>query len=367
MISADDRAAARAGIEQGFALPSNWYTDPEVFRAEQARIHRRGWHYVTHTGSLAEIGDNHLADIAGVPIVLVRDRAGEIRGFVNICRHRAHPVVMEEGNRKHLQCHYHGWSYQLDGALMRAPRADREPGFDTTDCGLVPVQVAVWGPMVWVDVDRAAPSFDEWIAGLPELMAARGFDVHGCVAGPTHTWDIGCNWKVFQDNTIECYHCPTTHPEFARLVEMDPSVQELDVGGRFWIHHRIPFRKGVDLGGMLQLDDDGRGYYHYNWIYPGTYLQYYGAQFDIGSVKAVAPGRIRFTHTTFVPEGTSPRFVAKLQAMLDVDPTIHQDVDICHRVQASHEAGIAPPGRLMPNAELLLTHLYRVGLDLLEE
>ena len=205
-------------------------------------------------------------------------------------------------------------------------------------------------------------------------MGRRAARAHGRAAlrrgllpgGPTHTWEIGCNWKVFQDNTIECYHCPTTHPEFCSLVDTDPRTQELAVGGRWWIHHRIPFREGVDLGGVLQPGPDGRAYYHYNWIYPATYLQYYGNRFDIGSVAAVAPDRIRFTHTTFLPEETSDRARARLQQMLENDATIHEDVDICHRVQAAHATGVAPPGRLIPSAEHLLTHLYKLGLELLD-
>ena len=61
--------------------------------------------------------------------------------------------------------------------------------------------------------------------------------------------------------------------------------------------------------------------------------------------------------------GVIREVAAKLQRMLETDPTIHQDVDICHRVQAAHAAGVAPPGRLIPSAEHLLTHLYRVGLE----
>ena len=63
-----------------------------------------------------------------------------------------------------------------------------------------------------------------------------------------HTWEIDCNWKVFQDNTIECYHCPTTHPEFSRAIVQDPASSSSAIGGRNWIHHSIPFRDGVPEG-----------------------------------------------------------------------------------------------------------------------
>ena len=72
-------------------------------------------------GDLPSNGDVYLRNVAGVPIVLVRDDDGAVRGFLNVCRHRSHPVVIEVGNRKVLQCHYHGWKYRLDGSLLNAP------------------------------------------------------------------------------------------------------------------------------------------------------------------------------------------------------------------------------------------------------
>src|SRR3954454_19162719 len=94
-VTAEESRALLASIDTGHALPSDWYTDPDIYKSENDRILRRSWHYVTHVGALAEVGDQFLWQIGGVPIVLVRDREGEVGGFVNICRHRAHPVVIE--------------------------------------------------------------------------------------------------------------------------------------------------------------------------------------------------------------------------------------------------------------------------------
>ena len=365
VVDNNDASALLASIDGGYSLPSSWYTDRAIFDAETERIQRRSWHYVTHVGELAEVGDQFLCEIAGIPIVLVRDRDGEIRGFVNICRHRAHPVVMEASNRKTLQCHYHGWSYNLDGGLRRAPRSEHEPEFDPTGICLLSVQTHVWGPMVWVNPDVNAPPFLEWIDGMPELMKSRGCDVSEFVHGFENTWEIDANWKVFQDNTIECYHCPTTHPEFASAVEMDPELQELYVGGRYWIHHRIPFRKDFNPGGLLpRPEGEDPWYYYYNWIFPTTYLQHYGRGFDIGSVEVVDVDRIRFTHVTFLAPDTDEESLVLGKKILDVDPTIHQDVKICNRVQHAHAAGVAPPGRLLPHSEFLLSHFYKLVVEL---
>jgi phenylpropionate dioxygenase-like ring-hydroxylating dioxygenase large terminal subunit len=352
-------------IDDGFSLPSQLYTDTAVFAGETERIMRRSWHYATDVGKFAEPGDQFLWNIGGVPIVLTRDSDGAIRGFVNICRHRAHPVVLEAGNRRVMQCHYHGWTYNLDGSLKAAPRSSTDPSFDPTGICLTPVQVATWGPMVWVNVDNTAPSLSEWTEGMNELMLERGCDVTQFVHGVEKTWEIGCNWKVFQDNTIECYHCPTTHPEFSRAVVQDPKQQELYVGGRYWIHHKIPFRKDWDPGpawGGAKPD-----FYYYNWVFPTTYLQHFGRGFDIGTLEVIGVDRLRFKHITFLPPDTEPELLRLSQKMLDYDPTIPQDVDICNRVQHAHATGVAPPGRLIPQSEYLLSHFYRLVVELLTE
>ena len=220
-------------IDAGFLLPTQWYSDLAIFQGEIERVHRKSWHFATHTGDLKEPGDVYVRNVAGVPIVLARDRDGAINGFINICRHRGHPVVLESGNRPKLYCMFHGWTYGLDGALQHAPRGSTDPSFDPSKFGLVRIQTHVWGPMIWVNLDLEAPPFQTWIEGMDEFMRSRGLNVEEHAFGFDHEWDIPSNWKVFQDNTIECYHCPTTHPELSRVLEMKPELQKFEVGGRY--------------------------------------------------------------------------------------------------------------------------------------
>ena len=347
-------------VADGFTLPSSWYSDPAIFREEQRRILRRSWHFVTSVDRLAEPGDVLPWELGGVPIVLVRAHDGSIGGFENICRHRAHPVVQHAENRRTLQCHYHGWTYDLDGALRSAPQPNGPLGFDLADVCLPRVQVAVWGPMVWVNPSLDAPSFDEWIVGLDERLRSLGCDVTTASHATERTWTIDANWKVFQDNTIECYHCPTTHPEFSRAVVQDPAKQVMGVGGRYWIHHSIPFHAGVAEGPTFLPDT-----YHYQWIFPSTYLQCSGKGFDIGTIDPVAVDRLRFRHLWFAPRGTPADDIALAQRQLDADPTIPQDVEICRLVQHAHDSGVAPAGRLVAGREALLTHFYKLIVELM--
>ncbi len=124
-----------------------------IFKAELERIHQRAWHFATHTGDLQAPGDVYVRNVAGVPIVLVRDTDQSVRGFINICRHRGHPVVMSSGNQPKLRCYQHAWTYGLDGKLQQAPRSEGDPTFDPSQFGLVPIKTHVWGPMVWVNLE----------------------------------------------------------------------------------------------------------------------------------------------------------------------------------------------------------------------
>ena len=364
LTSADAQQLHR-DIDAGFLLPTRWYADPAIFQAELERIHRRAWHFATHVGDLKEPGDVYVRNIAGVPIVLVRGTDGEVRGFINICRHRGHPVVMSSGNQPRLRCHQHAWTYGLDGALQQAPRSAGDPTFDPGQFGLVPIRTHVWGPMVWANLDLTAPPFEKWIEGMPELMRERGLAVEDHVFGFDHTWDIHANWKVFQDNTIECYHCPTTHPELARVLEMKPSLQQIRVGGRYWIHHTIPFRESFE-GSITTRKVAGVPFnYYYHWVFPTTYLQYAGRGFDIGSLDIVAADRIRFRHICFMPPDTPAETLERGRQRLETDATIQQDVELCSRVQVGHTGGLAPTCRVLREPEFLLSHFQHVIVDMM--
>jgi hypothetical protein len=145
---------------------------------------------------------------------------------------------------------------------------------------------------------------------------------------------------------------------------MDPDIQELAIGDRYWIHHRIPFRQDFTRLNLNPAPGE-RSYYYYNWIFPTTYLQHYGPSFDIGSLEVLGVDRMRFRHIVFVRPGIDPAVLEQGRQILVKDSTIQEDVEICGRVQRAHAAGVAPPGRLLPKSEFLLQHFHRLVVELM--
>jgi phenylpropionate dioxygenase-like ring-hydroxylating dioxygenase large terminal subunit len=362
LLDAAALRALKASLDQGYALPSDWYTDKALFEGER-EVLRKAWHYAGHTGELSKVGDQVVCRIAGVPVVLVRDEHMQIRGFVNICRHRAHRVVLHNQNQKSMQCLYHGWTYGLDGSLRAAPRAKDEPCFANGEFPLIPVQVAQWGPTLWANVDRDAPSFDEWVPGLRNTVAGHLGPAHYRYAGLTRTFRIRANWKVFMDNAIECYHCATCHPTLAQALEMDIAKQQLSAGGQHWVTTVIPFRKGRNASANAKVP-----LYYFHWIFPTSYFQYTddGTGFDIGTVNVIGVDEIEFRAIFFAPEDMPEADVQARMARYAEDPVVGEDIGICERVQEAHEAGLVPPGRLLLNSEWHIQHFQKVIVGMME-
>ena len=208
------------------ALPSNWYTSPEMYELERRAIFSRKWLLITHKLRLLNTGDFLRYSVAGFDFVLIKDRSGAINAFHNVCRHRAYPVVEKnEGSAKILACRYHGWSYGLNGKLAKAPGYQSLPGFDKTENGLFPIHVHVDNNgFVWVNLDgKETPEvpWNEDFHGVDTSQRMSEFNFEDYKFD--HIWDIDAdyNWKIAADNYNECYHCPSTHPDLQDLADLE--------------------------------------------------------------------------------------------------------------------------------------------------
>src|SRR5438105_5723172 len=247
---------------RGSTLPWEWYVSPEILGREQELIFRGAWHYAGPLEWVSEPGERFPCTAGTAPVVVTRDRDGELRAFLNVCRHRGSVIVKERGAGKSLQCPYHAWTYGLDGSLRSAPRADREESFEPGELGLRPVQVDTWGPFVFVNADLDAAPLAESLGSLPERI-----DPSTLVFRERAEMELDANWKVAVENYLECYHCPVAHKAFSALVDVDPDAYRLEVVDG--VLTQFGERRGDGEG-------DGACQFHLVWpalkviVYPGA-------------------------------------------------------------------------------------------------
>lgn len=206
-----ERTAPPEGFPALPDLPLGRYTDAEFHRLELDRLFGRSWLYACHDSELPEPGSYRVCDIVGRAVVVVRGDDGEVRAFVNACRHRGAPVVAEQcGTARMLVCRYHSWGYDLQGHLTRVPDERDFVGLVREDRGLPPVRCERWGGWWFVNLDPDAGPLLDWLDPLPRLLA----DI---AASPlrvidTKHVDLRCNWKVLAEGFLEVYHARTVHP-----------------------------------------------------------------------------------------------------------------------------------------------------------
>ena len=350
--------AVRAALEQGETLPATWYTDPAYFAREQARIFRRSWQYVGLTEQVARPGDFFTARAGDVPIIVARDKQGELRGHVNVCRHRGSQLVnVEQGNRATLQCGYHAWTYNLDGSLRAAPGMRDEPEFDTACYALVPVQVAAWGPFIFANPDRAAPPLADMLGELPAMVEATGLRLGAIHRKVRRTYDIAANWKVVLDNYLECYHCPVAHPGFSDLIDLKSySVAEYE----YFSTQAGPPTKTAQQGKAGLYDISGEvkaGFYAFLWpnftlnIYPGPGNVSLNLFLPVDTHRTLAIYEYCFAES--VPEQEIEDFTRF------IDQVQEEDVVLCESVQRGLRSGFFDRGRLM-RSERALAHFQKL-------
>jgi carnitine monooxygenase subunit len=323
---------------RGTTLPWDWYVSPDILRREEEQIFRGAWHYAGPLEWAAEPGERFPCRAGAAPIAVVRHDDGELRAFVNVCRHRGSVIVKGRGAGRTLQCPYHAWTYDLDGALRAAPRAEREEGFEQEELGLRPAAVDTWGPFVFVNADLEAPPLAYSLGSIPSLI-----EPDALVFRERVEIELAANWKVAVENYLECYHCPVAHKGFSALVDVDPDAYRLAVADG--VLSQFGERRGGGAG-------EGDCQFHLVWpalkviVYPGV------ANLSLGPVWPVGPERTGgFLDYYFGPDVLEQA----ARELIEFDDQVgREDRELVESVQQGLRSGLLEHGRLLLDSELLI-------------
>ena len=204
----------------GRNLPPRAFTSPAIFEAEQRAVFAKSWVHVADLIDLPAPGSYVAAMIGRTPVIVIRDRrSGELRGFLNACRHRGAQLLEGKGTcDKQIKCPYHAWSYATDGTLVGVPYREELPP-EVENMHLVPIRVGAVGPFVFACLDPggpASPSLEEWVGALPGALADANA-VSWQLAFELH-YEIDANWKLFVENANEGYHIQFVHDVLTDLL-----------------------------------------------------------------------------------------------------------------------------------------------------
>jgi phenylpropionate dioxygenase-like ring-hydroxylating dioxygenase large terminal subunit len=257
----------------GMGLHSEFYLNEDIFAYESEAIFGMHWILAGHITQLTA-GSYRSVTVGTESILLSMDKAGNVYGHYNVCRHRGCALASADITvAPKIVCPYHSWQYALDGKLMFARGMPDD--FNLAAYSLKPCGIFIFEGLIFVNLSSTTdPRFDKAIEDARYFLGPLNIGHTKIAAGKT--WDVHANWKLLVENFEECYHCLSIHPEYSRIMAhavpestgSKEQVQQWELNRDEWYrdlatkglthgwvapsadqHHfcaRVPFNKGIE-------------------------------------------------------------------------------------------------------------------------
>ncbi|MBP9183337.1 MAG: Rieske 2Fe-2S domain-containing protein [Fuscovulum sp.] len=353
------RANVAVPFERAQAMPKSVYVSESFAAAEERQIFAREWLCAGRAEALPNPGDYLTMEIAGEPIIILRDRDGALRGMSNVCRHRMSTLLEGRGNTRSIVCPYHAWTYNLDGTLRGAPAMARNESFCKDDVKLPAIRVEDWQGWIMVTLNPEAPAPAVTLAGVDRLVGHLPMKDYTEVFREEFSWDT--NWKVLAENFMESYHLPVCHAGTIGGAS-DLNKMECPEGAEAFNYHWIIKNDLVPLAlahpSNTTLAGDDRRITWLLAIYPSLLITLTPGYFWYLSLTPKGPGKV---HVLFgggmskdwMADPKAAENLAGVKALLD-DVNV-EDKGCVEKVYRGLLAGMSAPGAL--------SHLERPNYD----
>lgn len=322
-------------------IPINRYVDPTELEREQLALFRGQPVIVAHVSELTAPRSFVTEEVGGVPLVILRDDEGQIRVFINACRHRGARLLEGAAGscKRAITCRYHAWSYRLDGSLLHVPSEEVFEALDKSALGLRAVPHEVRHGFVWVTVDGEGASTD--IAGSlgPVLNDDFGaFELSDHVVARKLTTVRRANWKLVMDAFAEGYHVKSLHRESLARFFLDASIVDdcrphvRQVGARKSLLDRTDE--------SFDLREDTTVFYN---VFPNVVLVFHPLWISQLSLFPVGVDQVRVIHRMLAPskvadEKTSARLEKSFE-LIHKEVFEKEDLAIAESIQSTLGSG----------------------------
>jgi phenylpropionate dioxygenase-like ring-hydroxylating dioxygenase large terminal subunit len=356
-------AELRANVAQPFtraqAMPKSVYTSPDFAAAEERHIFAKDWLCAGRADALPNPGDYLTMEIAGEPIIILRDRDGALRGMSNVCRHRMSTLLEGRGNVRSIVCPYHAWTYNLDGSLRGAPAMAANEAFCKEDIKLPSVRVENWLGWILVTLNPDAPPPEKALAEVEALVGYLDMGSYVEAFREEFTWDT--NWKVLAENFMESYHLPVCHNGTiggsVDLMQMT-CPEGLEAFNYHWIMKNDTIPLSLAHLSNTRLVGDQRRITWLLSIYPSLMITLTPGYFWYLSLTPMGPGKVGVLFgggmaADWAKDPDADAHFGALKALLD-DVNV-EDKGCVERVYQGLCAGLSSPGPL--------SHLERPNYD----
>ena len=348
-------------------LPAEAYVSRCRWEAEREALFRRRPIVACLSGAVALPGDYVSLTVGGVPLIVVRGDDGVLRGFRNVCRHRASSIVSGCGSgATSLRCPFHSWTYRLDGSLLSRPQADEGfEGIDESVLGLVPVPVGEANGLVFVRAEGDDP------VNAAELVGDAAQDLDDFAVGgyvPFDRWDSSwpCNWKLLVDTFLESYHVFSLHRTTVGKYYLSQPMTYRGYGPN--LRFQTCQKSILELAEAPEDEWDllSRATVEY-LIAPNTILSHSVDHFAVYQFLPTAVDHTDVTMTLYIPEPVTDRTRPHYERTLELHQKVGagEDFPQAVKIQQSLDSGLVSE-TLIGRHEVALIHFHQALDQLLD-
>ena len=335
------------------SLPPACYSDDTVLGYEADAVFHQSCVGIGRTDRWKSPGDYSAMDIAGVPVLIICDNQGELRGFANSCRHRGSQLLKGDGNCKKIRCPFHYWTYGLNGDLKLVPRMEKAIDFDRGDYGLVEFRISQALGFAFLCMDDEAGELEDWLGDFSDIH--RPWAMDKLVSTRVREFEVDCNWKIFIEVFNEYYHLPFVHPQSLNWLYPEPEDAD-EVTGSYTTQFGktegnaalMADTQDQALAPAKQLTGKERDGTRYTWIYPNMTFATSPDSLWMYQAYPVTPHRSRIIQTICFPEDTvnGTEFESRSKHYYDrYDTALDEDIPFLEQQQIGLSSKFAKPGR----------------------
>ena len=359
-----------APLEQARGLPNEAFTTPEFLALENRTLFSRNWVFAGRISSLPDPNAIVMTEVAGDPLIIVRDKEGDIRVFYNVCPHRGAKIVTEDRSRAPaITCKYHAWSFDLSGPMRGRPNfhgpGKHDPAKrDDPNCPhLFEVRTAFWNDGIFVNLDGNAPPLEEYLA--PLTKQAEGFDISQFNYSCTVTGEFNCNWKLAIENWSDVYHVFAVHPGLNEMMDADKRTGMTTDGNLIYCRwgydqetldqEELPVAENLQ-GQAARSSFNGH-------LFPGLGISFHPTMFLFWDYKPVSHDWTRLSlHIYFAGDAAHSETHAHLRdAKVKYYTGLNaEDDEVCRLLQEGRHARGYDGGRFSPYWDAGTLHLARL-------
>lgn len=286
--------------EERDSIPASVYVDPERYADEIKAIFKAGPTIAAPSQLIAEPNSYHQMTLAGIPLLLTRNKQGEVKAFANVCRHRGMKLCTAKGTEKapRLVCPYHAWTYNLDGKLIGLPRSETFPDLAKSDLSLIELPSRDAGGLIWVGLEPDSPPDFSDVTG--ELAA----DLDALEMGDAYLYDyatfpVDANWKLVMDSMLDSYHVTRLHKDSLAQFSTDSENQIDRIGPHIRnAAHRSNFERKL----ISRSHDEMRRIMVFSYIgFPNGIIVVSPGYISLGVVRPIAVDRTEVDYYMLAP------------------------------------------------------------------